>query len=123
MRIIQGVAKDRRISIEDPDMRHGRKSKSKRINGYKRHVATDLSSRAILACAVTPANIAEHEAFPKLKSDIDDQGIRFSEAHFDRGYMAATPSPSLRRKELRFCASLGRRATGDLTLRPQNSRA
>lgn len=32
-------------------MRHGRKSKSKTIKGYKRHVATDLESDAIVACA------------------------------------------------------------------------
>ena len=70
-------------------MRHGRKSKSKRIDGYKRHVATDLDSQAILACSITPANIPEHEALPELKSDIDAQGIRFGEAHFDRGYMGS----------------------------------
>lgn len=90
LRIAQQVAKDRRISIEDPDMRHGRKSKSKRIDGYKRHVATDLTSKAIVACAVTPANQPEHEAFPELKSDIHAQGIRFAEAHFDRGYMGSS---------------------------------
>ena len=33
-----GVAKDRRISIEDGDMRHGRKSRSVLVDGYKRHV-------------------------------------------------------------------------------------
>lgn len=89
LRIAKQVAQDRRISIEDSDMRHGRKSKSKRIDGYKRHVATDLKSKAILACSVTPANRPEHEALPELKSDIDTQGIRFAEAHFDRGYMGS----------------------------------
>jgi hypothetical protein len=89
VRVAKQVAVDRRISIEDSEMRHGRKSKSKRIDGYKRHVATDLKSTAILACAVTPANQPEHEAFPELKSDIDAQGIRFKEAHFDRGYMGS----------------------------------
>ena len=34
-----GVAKDRRISIEDEDMRHGRKSRSQKFDGYKRHIA------------------------------------------------------------------------------------
>ena len=48
-RIIKGVAADRRISVEDGEMRHGRKSKSKTIKGYKRHVATDLDSQAIVA--------------------------------------------------------------------------
>lgn len=88
-RIRRGVAEDRRISVEDGQMRHGRKSKSERIDGYKRHVATDLDSQAILACAVTPANQPEHEAFDVIKADIDGQGLRFGEAHFDRGYMGS----------------------------------
>jgi hypothetical protein len=43
----QGVAKDRRISIEDPQMRHGRKTKRVRIDGYKRHVLTDLDTELV----------------------------------------------------------------------------
>ena len=39
VRIRQGVAVDRRISIEDAEMRHGRKSRSKRFDGYKGHIA------------------------------------------------------------------------------------
>src|SRR5258708_29103624 len=34
--LIKGVAKDRRISVEDSEMRHGRKSRSVRVDGYKR---------------------------------------------------------------------------------------
>jgi len=90
MRIRNGTAEDRRISIEDGEMRHGRKSKSKRVNGYKRHIAADLDSQAIVACAVTPANQPEHEALPRLKADIEAQKIHISEAHFDRGYMGST---------------------------------
>jgi hypothetical protein len=89
LRIREGVAEDRQISIEDSEMRHGRKSKSKRIDGYKRHIATDLDSQAIVACSVTPANRPEHEALPELVDDLDEQGIRVAEAHFDRGYMAS----------------------------------
>ena len=88
-RIRQGVAEDRRISVEDGQMRHGRKSKSQRIDGYKRHVATDLDSQAILACAITPANQPEREALGELKAAIDGQDIRFSQAHLDRGYMGS----------------------------------
>jgi hypothetical protein len=35
VRLRQGVAPDRRVSIEDEEMRHECKSKSKRFNGYK----------------------------------------------------------------------------------------
>jgi hypothetical protein len=54
-----GVAPDCRVSIEDREMRHGRKSKRKRFNGYKRHLVRCLDSGLILACAITPANRPE----------------------------------------------------------------
>src|SRR5207247_415460 len=56
VRIRQGVAEDRRVSIADTEMRHGRKSKSKRFNGFKRHIAADVDHGLVLACAITPAN-------------------------------------------------------------------
>jgi hypothetical protein len=36
--LLEGVAKDRRISVEDEQMRHGRKSRSLLVDGYTRHV-------------------------------------------------------------------------------------
>ena len=62
-RIRRGVARDRQISLSDPDMRHGRKSKSKLFNGYKRHVATDL--------------------------DVPGQGTKVETIAIDRGYLGA----------------------------------
>ena len=50
----QGVAEDRRISIEDAEMRHGRKSRSLLIDGYKRHVLRDLDSGLIVAVGRLP---------------------------------------------------------------------
>ncbi len=88
-RIREGVAAERRVSIEDPDMRHGRKSKSKLFNGYKRHVALDLDTKLILAGALLPANRPEGEAAPALKADIDRMKRRIAEAHLDRGYIAS----------------------------------
>lgn len=88
-RIREGVAAERRVSIEDPDMRHGRKSKSKLFNGYKRHVALDLDTSLILAGALLPANRSEAEATPALKADIDRMKRRIAEAHLDRGYIAS----------------------------------
>ncbi|MFH2015075.1 MAG: IS1182 family transposase [Pseudomonadota bacterium] len=88
-RIRQGVAADRRVSIEDPDMRHGRKSKTKLFNGYKRHIALDLDTDLIVAGAITPANRPEEEAAPALKVDIDSMKRRIAELHIDRGYVAS----------------------------------
>jgi hypothetical protein len=87
VRIREGVAKDRRISIEDDEMRHGRKSRSKRFNGYKEHIARDLDAPAILACAVTPANHPEEEAAAPIAEDIERQGFTLDELHIDRAYV------------------------------------
>lgn len=87
VRIKQGVAEDRRVSIEEPQMRHGRKSKSKRFNGYKQHIVTDLNSDLILACAVTPANRPEEESTPQLKEDLELQGVSIGRLYVDRGYI------------------------------------
>ena len=70
-------------------MRHGRKSKSKRINGYKRHIATDLDTQLIVACAVTPANRPEQEAMPPIKADIACLERAIGELQIDRGYVAS----------------------------------
>jgi hypothetical protein len=57
--LIKGAAKDRRISVEDSEMRHGRKSRSVRVDGYKRHVLHDLDTGLISAVGITPANVLE----------------------------------------------------------------
>jgi hypothetical protein len=43
-RIKRQVAPDRRISIEEKAMRHGRKSSAKTFHGFKEHFAVDLAS-------------------------------------------------------------------------------
>lgn len=87
VQIRQGVAEDRRISIEDAEMRHGRKSKSKRFNGYKQHVSTHLDADLVLACAVTPANRPEEEATPLLEADMSKLGFQPDELFIDRAYL------------------------------------
>ncbi len=88
-KIREGVAEDRRVSVEDPEMRHGRKSKSKCFNGYKRHLAVDLDSGLILSGAITPANRPEEEAAPQLAEDIANQRLEIGELFIDRGYVKA----------------------------------
>jgi len=87
VRIRQGVAEDRRISIEDSEMRHGRKSKSKRFNGFKQHVSTHLDADLVIACAVTPANRPEEEATPELQADMSRLGFLPDELFIDRAYI------------------------------------
>ena len=96
LRLREGVAKDRRISIEEEEMRHGRKSKSQRIDGYKRHIVTDLDSELILACAITPANRPEAEATPSLEADLAAQGLVVEELQVDQAYVNSTLACALR---------------------------
>lgn len=85
-RIKDGVAQDRLISISDPEMRHGRKSKTKRFNGYKRHIA--VANGIIVAATVLPANAREHEATGAL---LDEAGLHgdVEALDIDRGYLAS----------------------------------
>jgi hypothetical protein len=57
------------------------------FNGYKQHVATDLDTDLILACAITPANRPEEEATPQLKQDLDALNVRIGHLFVDRGYI------------------------------------
>ena len=86
-RIREGVAPDRRVSIADKEMRHGRKSKSQRFTGFKRHIAADVDRGLILACALTPANRPEDEAMPALTGDLERQGLAVDDLLIDRGYI------------------------------------
>lgn len=95
-RVRTGVARERQISVRDPEMRHGRKSKSSRVDGYKRHLAVDLDYRLILSAAITAANRPEAEAMPDLLSALPTDE-RLTELLIDRGYLSAPEVDKLRR--------------------------
>ena len=86
----QGVAAERRISVEDAEMRHGRKSRSLLVDGYKRHVLRDLDSRLIVAVGVTPANVPEASVTDAIATDLAAQQCTLRELHIDRAYLAST---------------------------------
>src|SRR5438552_16466293 len=71
----KGVAKDRRISVEDGQMRHGRKSRSVRVDGYKRHVLHDLDTGLIRAVGMTPANAPEASVTEGISADLERQQV------------------------------------------------
>jgi hypothetical protein len=87
--LIKGVAKDRRISIEDGQMRHGRKSRSVRVDGYKRHVLHDLDTDLIRAVGVTPANAPEASVTGAISEDLKQQEVDLKELHIDRAYLSS----------------------------------
>jgi Transposase DDE domain/Transposase domain (DUF772) len=86
----RGVAKDRRISIEDSQMRHGRKSRSVLFDGYKRHVLRDLDTGLIPAVGITPANAPEASVTGDITADLDAAGLWLAELHIDRAYLSSS---------------------------------
>lgn len=60
--VAQRVARDRLISLTDPQARHGRKSAKRLFNGFKFHVVGDLVSGLIASVTVTVGN--QHDAVP-----------------------------------------------------------
>ncbi len=56
-----GTEKNRVISVHDPEMRHGRKSASKRFNGHKAAVAVEMESQLISAVEVLAGNAGDQE--------------------------------------------------------------
>jgi hypothetical protein len=87
--LVKGVAKDRRISVEDGQMRHGRKSRSVRVDGYKRHVLHDLDTGLIRAVGITPANVPEASVTEAISEDLGQQKASLQELHIDRAYLSS----------------------------------
>jgi hypothetical protein len=86
----RGVAKDRRISVEDEHLRHGRRSRSTLVDGDKRHVLTDLDSGLVPAVGVTPATAPEATVTGDLAADLAAQDTTLVELPIDRAYLAST---------------------------------
>ena len=87
-RIKRGVAKDRMPSLGDPEMRHGRKSKNKLFNGYKRHLMKIVGADITVAAEVLPANQPEQDAMAPLTDEAERHG-KLEVVLLDRGYLAS----------------------------------
>jgi Transposase DDE domain/Transposase domain (DUF772) len=118
----RGVARDRRISVEDAAMRHGRKTRSVLFDGYKRHVLRDLDTGLIVAAGITPANAPEASVTDSIAADLDAAGRRLRELHIDRAYLSSAlvrdrgPDLAIYCKAWRVRNATGRYAKDQFTL-------
>ena len=60
----EGVAKDRMLSVHDPEMRHGHKSSRRRFDGYKAGIVVDTDYQLITAVGVLPGNAPDNLGGP-----------------------------------------------------------
>ncbi|MHB1853617.1 MAG: IS1182 family transposase [Acidimicrobiales bacterium] len=85
--IAQGVARDRVVSHSDPEMRHGRKSASRRFDGHKLDVMTDEASELVLGVEVRAANAGDGDgAAPLLNKVQGIEGIKVETLLGDMAY-------------------------------------
>jgi hypothetical protein len=87
-RIRRGVAPDRMPSLGDPEMRHGRKTRTRLFTGYKRHVIKLVDADLIVGAVVRPANEPEHHALALVEPDVVQHGP-LTELQIDRGYLGS----------------------------------
>jgi Transposase DDE domain/Transposase domain (DUF772) len=85
----RGVARDRRISVEDGQMRHGRKSRSVLFDGYKRHVLRDLDTGLVPVVGITAASAPEASVTDAITADLDAAGRYLAELHIDRACLSS----------------------------------
>ena len=87
VRLTQGVSRDRIVSVHDPEMRHGRKSRSPRFDGHKAAVAVDPESQLITAVAVLPGNAPDAQGALELVAQSERHiGVPVTETIADAAY-------------------------------------
>jgi len=73
--------------VHDPDMRHGRKSSSKRFDGHKAAIAVDAESQLITAVEVLAGNDADHtKALELVEASEENAGLEVEETIGDCAY-------------------------------------
>ncbi|MBI4332182.1 MAG: IS1182 family transposase [Chloroflexi bacterium] len=82
-----GVSRNRIVSVADPEMRHGRKSKAKRFDGHKAAVAVDGESQLITAATVLGGNAPDKEqAMALVKETEENAEVEVEETIGDCAY-------------------------------------
>jgi len=85
--IKEGVSRDRIVSVHDPEMRHGHKSRRNRFDGHKAAVAVDTDSQLITAADVLPGNARDSVgALELVEQSEENTGMEVEETIGDCAY-------------------------------------
>ena len=109
-KVAQGTKKGRIISVTDPEARHGHKSSSKTINGFKVHVMGTIASQFVTGIEVTDAGVHDADPTAQLIEQTASYGMKPHEAVGDAAYGIG--------RNVRSCKEQG---VAMLTKQPANS--
>lgn len=84
--IARGTTPGRVISITDPEARHGRKSSSKVIKGFKTHVQGTIDSQFVTGIVMTDASVHDSKPSPDLIKQSESYGLKPDEVVDDAAY-------------------------------------
>lgn len=106
-RLRQGVAKDRVLSVVDPEMRVGHKSKRQAWVGYKVHLVEEPESELITEVRARPANEYDADAAPDLvRRQEEFVSLRPKELLCDGAYGSADVRAELRKLGVEVVAKM-----------------
>ena len=92
-RIARRVAADRTISTVDPEARHGHKTRTRKRDGYKAHVATEPETGLVTAAVLTAANTPDADSIGDIVADQPPEAEIVADSAYASG---ARPSGSKR---------------------------
>lgn len=86
----QGVARDRILSVTDPEMRHGRKTQSQKTYGYKAVVSTGGQDGSLVTgVEVAGANVADSQLAERVLAQHTACGLEPGDLAADQAYGGA----------------------------------
>ena len=112
-RLRKGVAKGRIVSVHDPEMRHGRKSKRVRFDGHKGAIAVDADSQLITAVEVVDASSYDGDTALSLTEATEENlGCEVEETIGDCAYGDSTTRRDFAEAERKLVAKVPRPRRG-----------
>jgi transposase/IS5 family transposase len=102
--MVDGTAKDRIISVNDPEMRHGRKTSSKRSDGFKAEIITGgEKANLVVSIAVDGANTADGEHMSELIDKAEENGVKIDKLYGDGAYLKMEEIEKREEEGMEFC--------------------
>ena len=107
-RLKQGVTRDRIVSVQDPEMRHGHKSATKRFEGFKAAVAVDPDTQLITAVDMLSANAVDSQrALELVQASEANTGIEVEETIGDCAFGDGTTREIFEQAGRKLVAKVG----------------